>query len=251
MKKAVKNLRGTFFSAVLCFVVSTAYPATFSVPSNGSSGVMVSGRIEKGDTNKLMRFLLDNLDSDRIHSKIIYLNSPGGDVNEAFEMADFLERSLRTTAVVRKSECLSACTVLWAAGANRIVDETSRLGFHRVRFQKEKSSMEDYQKQITPVADRLYNHLQQRGIPRVILDKMMETPATDMFYVTSRWLYMNNLSRAIAYNPWFLDAVETKCGREPIIEGRAFTDWIDCMYSFMDEDNRRATGRFWHGYQKK
>lgn len=60
------------------------------------------------------------------------LDSPGGFVNEALQAANAIrERQLDTFV---SGECSSACTLIFAAGRERIIGPEAHLGFHSARF---------------------------------------------------------------------------------------------------------------------
>jgi hypothetical protein len=63
--------------------------------------------------------------------RIVVLDSPGGDVDEATRVAKTVRRKHLSTGVSR--ECSSACTTIFAAGTTRILLPPGKLGFHGCR----------------------------------------------------------------------------------------------------------------------
>jgi hypothetical protein len=63
------------------------------------------------------------------HVRAIYLDSPGGHIKAALEVADLILAHNLDTYVSRM--CASACTIAFLAGHQRFVSETARLGFHQ------------------------------------------------------------------------------------------------------------------------
>jgi membrane-bound ClpP family serine protease len=61
--------------------------------------------------------------------RAIYLDSPGGHIKAALEVADLIRAHRLDTYVARM--CASACTLAFLAGHQRLVSETARLGFHQ------------------------------------------------------------------------------------------------------------------------
>src|SRR6185369_12618268 len=64
--------------------------------------------------------------------KVLHLNSPGGRVGEAIELAELVRA--RGLATYSATSCVSACTVVFAAGRERYLRAGARLGFHRGIF---------------------------------------------------------------------------------------------------------------------
>lgn len=62
----------------------------------------------------------------------IELDSPGGSIQAGYVLANLIqERGLDT---IVRGECASACTLAFAAGAERILTPGAKLGFHSYRF---------------------------------------------------------------------------------------------------------------------
>ena len=61
--------------------------------------------------------------------RVIYLDSPGGHIKAALEVADLIRARNIDTYVNRM--CASACTIAFLAGRQRFVGKTARLGFHQ------------------------------------------------------------------------------------------------------------------------
>lgn len=105
-----------FFLAGLIGVATMGPAAALRFRLNGTT-LFLSGAIELGDPGRLEQFL-----ADRGNPKIttVVLNSPGGWLVNATEIARILRRMQVTTVVdARTAICASACTVLFAAGVRR------------------------------------------------------------------------------------------------------------------------------------
>ena len=74
--------------------------------------------------------------------EVLHLNSAGGLIEAAREMADIIIDFELDTRVT--DECASACVTLFLAGENRQLDRGGRLGFHRISW--DAASMEEYYK---------------------------------------------------------------------------------------------------------
>ena len=74
--------------------------------------------------------------------EVLHLNSAGGLIEAAREMADIIIDFELDTRVT--DECASACFTLFLAGESRQLDRGGRLGFHRSSW--DAASMEEYYK---------------------------------------------------------------------------------------------------------
>ena len=63
------------------------------------------------------------------HARAVYLDSPGGHIKAALEVADMINARKLDTYVPRM--CASACTLAFLAGHRRFVSDTARIGFHQ------------------------------------------------------------------------------------------------------------------------
>ena len=122
-----KNLNNLLSVTALALSLSQANAADISVERNVGSEtafVNIQGEIVSGDAD---RFLME---TDGIQEAFVFLESPGGLTLEGLAIA--AEISLRgyTTAVAPRKECYSSCALIWVAGKNRMMDETSTIGVH-------------------------------------------------------------------------------------------------------------------------
>jgi hypothetical protein len=119
--------------AALVFVL-TALPASamqFSlVTAGGRHAVLAQGEIRPGDARRL-RAALNRIGRDRHGTKELLLDSPGGTVADAWDMADVMDDVGVTAIVPNRAVCASACaSVLFVAGKYRVVDQGGRLAIH-------------------------------------------------------------------------------------------------------------------------
>jgi ATP-dependent protease ClpP protease subunit len=75
--------------------------------------------------------------------KKIYLNSVGGRVEAAFEIAEWIRDNQITTIIRPGAQCLSACTLLFQAGTERIAHPHSTLMYHSTRFIRQSQQIKD------------------------------------------------------------------------------------------------------------
>ncbi len=119
----------------LLFLLSPASAATLSV-TNGE--IRIEGTIASSTSALLVHGIAEAIVNQNADAIDIRLDSPGGDIDAALEMADALKSAsahipVRTT-VGPKARCLSACTVVFAAGAERSAHASARFLFHGVAY---------------------------------------------------------------------------------------------------------------------
>jgi hypothetical protein len=127
---------------------------------DGAMGFGVSREIER---------LLDQ------HPQIqqVRLNSIGGRIGEAKRLAALIiERQLSTATT---SHCLSACVLAFAAGTERVISPTARLGFHQPAF----PGWSEAERAQEIAAER--QDFLARGIAPGFVDQALATPSTSLW----------------------------------------------------------------------
>ncbi len=116
----------------LVFVAAPAMAMTFKVAttSKGFHVIVGKGDIARGDARRLAR-ALEKADRDRHGMKQLYLESEGGLVYDALEMAAVMREAGVSTIVRNGTVCASACaSVLFVAGKYRTVEKGGLLAIH-------------------------------------------------------------------------------------------------------------------------
>ena len=90
---------------------------------NGAT-LILRGRIGAGSANALQAVL-----DATSNTTTLVLDSPGGRMTEATDIAARVKQRHLDTAVV--NQCFSACTMIFMAGAHRSATPTAILGFHQ------------------------------------------------------------------------------------------------------------------------
>lgn len=128
-------MRAVVAVALAAMLALAAFPATamtfrFATTSDGLKVVVATGDIRRGDARRLAR-ALERVDRDRHGTRRLYLESEGGLVVEALEMADIMRREEVSTIVRRGTMCASACaSILFVAGKYRTVEKGGLLAIH-------------------------------------------------------------------------------------------------------------------------
>lgn len=132
----VSSIRYRFAVALLAALVALAgvsaraMDITTTTGADGRRIVVARGLIGAGDTERL-RLALAKVDPGRNGLRSIALDSPGGAVNEALEMAMLMDRERVAVMVGPGATCASACAqIVFFAGVERVVLEGGRLGLH-------------------------------------------------------------------------------------------------------------------------
>jgi hypothetical protein len=99
-----------------------------AVKTARSRDITISGII----TQKTADRVLDELETLPGPVVTVRLDSPGGDVSAALQINDRLKRSDRlvVTSVADEARCMSSCTLIFAAGDQRLAGHRSRFRFH-------------------------------------------------------------------------------------------------------------------------
>ncbi|SLN18748.1 hypothetical protein TRL7639_00393 [Falsiruegeria litorea R37] len=189
---------------------------THPEPKHKACDLLFDGQIEDGDLDQFKTLfgyqdhpeygtIYDGFNDDAV----LCLSSPGGDLNEALAIVDFLETmdSGLETRVLSGDTCASACTMLFLAGnyyfegesidriVSRSIEPTARLGFHAPRivmgndgpFPKEQ--VENAYARAVRIAAKVFDFSHRRDtdgqafMTPYLFTRMLETPPQDMYYI--------------------------------------------------------------------
>jgi len=149
----------------------------------------IYGEIAPGDYIKLLKLINNNEPGYRIR-----LNSNGGDVNEAIKIGELVNRLNLETFVFRGDYCASACFFIWLNGERRFarriqqgVDQFN-IGLHRPFLATVNTGQASRQKQIE-IQRQTTKYLEDKLIPRRIIDLMMSRPSNEVYWLTEADLF--------------------------------------------------------------
>jgi len=117
--------------------------------------------------------------------KSVSLNSPGGQVFPALEIARAIKAAGLNTAVPSGDECHSACAFIFLAGRERVAK--GKLGVHQV------SGVDDPSLTQTAIG-RIYEDLVKFNAPSYLVSRMLRTPPKDMYVFTPEELERNSIN---------------------------------------------------------
>ena len=128
----------------------------------------ITGPIGFGLTNEVARTLDAHPSIGTLH-----LNSEGGRVEEAKKLGRLIK--VRGLSTYVSGECLSACTVAFMGGEQRLVGPEAQLGFHAFDLPGGASLQADIMR------DGIEFYVEQ-GVDRAFARRALDTPATGMWY---------------------------------------------------------------------
>ncbi len=105
---------------------------------------------------------------------IISLDSPGGRVREARLLRNFIKQNHFKT--FSAEGCMSACTIVFLAGSERILYKEAGLGFHKSSF----NGASEGQLNAVDQIDKAY--MIHAGVDKRFADKAFSTASTDMWF---------------------------------------------------------------------
>ena len=113
--------------------------------------------------------------------KVLKLNSPGGLIGNALEIAEFVKSN--GISIIVEDECSSAC-VLIAISSNKLyTSKYSKFGFHNAAsITKPKSEIGKFSS--TKGSRKMFSFLQKNGIPIDIIDVAKNTDSSEIYYVS-------------------------------------------------------------------
>lgn len=160
--------------------------------------LFLTGSIGLGDFAKV------NAAIDRFNPSIIVLNSPGGVVGDAIQIADLIASRGIGTFVPAQGQCLSACVYIFTAGLKRYA--LGDIGVHQLQAAQADASVPigDLQAIISQIIVALNRY----GVPPFMIERILGS--RDMYFlsVDERTSLGRDSSRVLElFNPFLLQSV--------------------------------------------
>lgn len=166
--------------------------------------IEISGVISAGDAEKLRDLLTDQSLSNCYEpgycplNNVISLNSPGGNLKVALEIAEIVRENQFVTFLDEGANCASACSFIFFAGyseyegifqSRRFAHETAQLGVHRpsVPLPDRQFSVEEVNQIVKLIDDVKVQAIRQFLAARVgmpILEQTYATGSNEMYYLS-------------------------------------------------------------------
>lgn len=235
-------LAKTLYVTLTLVCATNAVGAEYSL---SAPGILIEGKINKGDYRRLAEFISSKPENLLAFLRMVKLDSTGGDVIESMKIANLFEKSYANVFVADHSQCYSSCFLIWASGSMRNLQKNAELGVHRITLPDYKSQLTKAEAALAPISQGVEQYLLRLGIPRRIVDKMNETSSSDIFIITNRWLISEGIGNAVGYRPILIDMAQKKCGADPfaqemrtgvISDEQAAYDWMVCVDEIRTEN---------------
>lgn len=145
------------------------------VPARDGNGraLLLQGRIVSGDSGRLGQALR------RGDVGAIVLNSPGGSVLEARDMARAIHRLQVPVVVPNRAVCASACFMLFAAARDRVAEPGAMIGVHSASVSGGNETMDTL-----GVTTLMAREAAQYGVPPAITGRMVTTAPGAMAWLS-------------------------------------------------------------------
>ena len=196
-----------FFSIGLlgCFVASICH-ADVSFIDGFPAKLTISKEIKAGDLKKVSAYISDKPSKGNLPSVIVYLNSVGGDVNEAMAIGMRLREFQTMTIVDSKASCVSSCVLILASGVQRSV--SGKVGIHRPYIGNDKAITEVEQKaNYLKIEKYVKDYLSYMNINTSLYDVMFRIPPEKVRFLNDRELQDFGLNEA---DPYWWEAGEAR-----------------------------------------
>lgn len=146
---------------------------------NGTFVLIADGDISSGDAQLFAR-RINSFRQDNTPLTEVWLNSPGGVVDDALTMSLIISENNLTTVVPNRWQCVSACVLLFGAGAHRYAMPESIIGVHRISIN---ATDTDFARSLSLDVDKIYTEM---NFPENVKYKMLTTPPNDVYYLTGQ-----------------------------------------------------------------
>ncbi|MDF1726330.1 MAG: hypothetical protein P1U53_01145 [Sulfitobacter sp.] len=181
--------------AIICLVSSTnsiAFAADITKQisakmRDAGCTVMLSGIITSGDSKKIRPLLYEtyeiSLSDDGQYGETLCLNSPGGDLNEALIISNYIYEYHANTLIPSSAKCESACAIMFLSARSRTIVPPGTVGLHAPQLQLPDGNFtaQDVAKAYDLSVLAVKRMLDIPVFPPAALRHISSTPFSDMF----------------------------------------------------------------------
>jgi len=151
----------------------------------GGKAVEIAGGLQSGSAEKVLAVL-----QAAPSAKVLHIESSGGRVREALEIARYVKQRGMTTYV--SQSCMSAATLIFAAGSKRYIEPKAKLGFHAGAFPGISAT------ELTTQYEKQKAFMLAAGIAPTFIEKVYSTPNETMWKPTVSELESAKVITAVA-----------------------------------------------------
>ncbi|HEY4199694.1 MAG TPA: hypothetical protein VGM83_03960 [Devosiaceae bacterium] len=178
----------------------TTDPATLEAPlavTLGAGGVLdLTGTIDIGAAKRVAA----EIDAHGEYIRSVALDSPGGSVDDALAIGQLIRDHRFSTSVAAGALCASSCPLLLAGGVERHAEQGAAVGVHQVyaavladTVGTRRLSPDQAMGEAQAITARIGRYLTGMGVDPALWLKAMETPPTDLAYLTPAEMYQFRL----------------------------------------------------------
>ena len=193
MCEGILTAKGVLNLLTALVVASPADALTFTVrQADNVRFILADGDIESGDTGRLQT-ILDDGESTRL----IALNSPGGDLHEGLRLGYLLRSKDFETYLPSSAVCLSSCFFVYIAGSPRDIGEGSQLGVHQFYSISDDRTAKEAEAGAQSVVSELVSYVFEMKVSPAAILRALETPAGQMHIFSAYELTAYNLTETL------------------------------------------------------
>lgn len=244
-------------SLVLAFSPAVTMAADISL-DQADGIISISGPIVAGDAEKLVGIVLSQGPAT-LQIRTVWLNSPGGSIDEAVRLAALIQRLRLTTTVPGKRRsspdekiCASACFIVWLGGYSRhasghlvvaatdgsdvkdlaklLQESAGKVGLHRPFIKLDEVSKPDTltaQAQQRQAMNSVREYLMDRSVPAELITKMMSRSSREIY-----WVGLDEMTD-LNYSPEHQELLAANCGFQGPLRPGATREQLDAFVESM------------------
>jgi len=136
------------------------------------------GRIVEGDMNRMVAFVKGlNKRYGKFPKSLVVLNSPGGSVIEASQIAELISKSQQAVLVI--NSCASACFLMFAASPTKMIAPGAFIGVHSASIDDGETTLSQ------AVSVIMARDLRRYGVPANVIGQLITTNPDDMYQLSA------------------------------------------------------------------
>ncbi|MEQ4664162.1 ATP-dependent Clp protease proteolytic subunit [Providencia rettgeri] len=167
------------FILLLSFLGTPSFAADITpyINRSGEVNIQINGPIVNKDDLKFAT-ILSEIQDRGLNLEYVTLNSPGGDVAAATNMAFAINSKKANTVIVKNGICASACFLMFVAGNERFIFQNATVGVHQISYAGQSTLItKGLSLEMSDIYDFFY-------VPEKISYRMLKTPPSELYQLT-------------------------------------------------------------------